>query len=252
MRAGLVKDMLPKRVELSVLLPMYNEATRIERCVKDVERAVKQFSKSYEIIIAEDGSNDGTEAIAARLVKCNSTLRLLHSDVRLGKGRAIRYAFRIAMGDIIVFLDTDLATDLEYLPRIVKVATQNRGMVIGSRHISGSNVSSPVSRKLFSLAYNLLVRMLFHDGVYDHQCGFKAMDRELVEMLKDRIEANGFLFDTEMIVRARQLGYRITEIGVKWSEPREKGESKVTPFRDALKMALGLLKLRLYMNINHG
>ena len=237
-------------LQLTILIPAYNEATRIENCVKLVERSAESFTASYEIIIAEDGSTDGTNVIASRLARDNPRIINLHSPIRLGKGQAIKRALQIASGDVVVFLDADLATNLDCLPRIVNTARMRRGIVVGSRYSSGSMVRRPVSRKLFSITYNVLVRTLFHDGVHDHQCGFKALSCELVNVLKDMIESDGFFVDTEILVRAKGLGSPITEVAVEWTETRKKGESKVRVFRDALKMGIALLKLRLRSNIS--
>ena len=236
------------RLELSIVLPMYNEAGRIEHCVKEVEKAAKSFSSSYEIIIAEDGSTDGTNLIALHLARINPHVKHIHSDVRLGRGRAIKGAFHIAKGDVIVYLDADLATNLKHLPQIVAVAKERRGMAVGSRLVKGSRVERSALRVTTSIAYNLLVRMLFRDGVRDHQCGFKAFSRELAKDLLDKVESNGWLWDTEMIIRGKKRGYSITEIGVEWTEPRGKGESKVRLFHDAWTMGAGLLRLWREMN----
>jgi len=233
-----------KKLDLSVLLPMYNEAKQIENCVRKVEKVVKSFSSSYEIIIAEDGSTDGTDVIARCLAESNPRLKHLHSSVRLGKGGAIKGALHVARGDIIVFLDADLATNPKHLQQVVTAVKKTRGMAIGSRFVRGSEVRRPVSRTLYSFAYNLLVRMLFFDGVHDHQCGFKALSNEIAKALMDKIESNGLLIDTEMIVRAKRSGFPITEIGVEWTELRLKGESKIKLFHDSCKMGIDLLKLR--------
>jgi glycosyltransferase involved in cell wall biosynthesis len=235
---------VPKK-EITIILPAYNEASRIEKSIQDVERAVSDLSSSYEIIVAEDGSTDGTESIVAALAKSNSHLGLLHSPVRLGKGKAVKTAGRSANGDVIVFMDVDLATSLDYLPQIVKLAQANRGMAIGSRHVKTSRVQRRVSRTLFSLTYNFAVRLLFHDEVHDHQCGFKAMTREVAEVLLAETKSDGFFFDTEMILRCRKRGFPVAEVGVEWSETRKEGRSAVRLFPDSATLGWDLLRFRL-------
>jgi glycosyltransferase involved in cell wall biosynthesis len=231
--------------EISIVLPAYNEALRIQRCMSEVERAVSSFSGSYEIIVAEDGSTDGTDRIVAGLSESNPHLRFLHSPVRLGKGKAIKNALCSSKGDVIVFMDVDLAVNLESLPRIVQLAKEHRGLAIGSRHVEGSRVRRPFTRTLFSLIYNLFVRALFFDGVHDHQCGFKAMSREVAEVVRNNAKSDGLFLDTEMILWCKKLGFPVVEIGVDWSENRKKSESKVKIFRDAAKIGLDLLTFRL-------
>ena len=231
--------------EISIILPAYNEGLRIEKCVLEVEGAVSSFSKSYEIIVSEDGSTDGTDAIVSKMAKFNPNLVLLHSPTRLGKGKAIKNALSSSKGNVIVFMDVDLATDLECLPQLLQLVTENGGMAIGSRHVKGSRVQRRVSRTLFSLTYNLFVRLLFLDGIHDHQCGFKIMSREVAETILSISKSDGYFFDTEMIVRCKKLGFPVVETAVKWSEKRKKGESKVNLLQDAKQIGLDMLAFRL-------
>jgi glycosyltransferase AglD len=238
-----LKSGVPNK-EISILLPAFNEAAQIELCVRKVEDAVKSFSKSYEIIVSEDGSTDGTDIIVAKLAKINPNLILLHSPFRLGKGKGIKNALSSSKGKIITFMDVDLATNLECLPRLLQVVKENGGMAIGSRHITGSRVKRRVSRTLFSLTYNLAVRLLFLDGIHDHQCGFKTMSREVAKAVLNISKSDGYFFDTEMILRCKQLGFPVVEVAVQWAE-RNEGDSKVNPVRDAWRMSLDLLAFRL-------
>lgn len=233
-----------QKKEVSILLPVHNEASHIENCIREVEKAIGLVSGSYEIIISEDGSIDGTNIIVSDLLSGDPHLSLLHSEYRLGKGKAIKKAFVKATGDIIVFMDADLATNLEYLPKILESVREHGGMAIGSRHVKGSAVHRRTSRTFSSLAYNLFVRLLFLDGVRDHQCGFKAMSRPAARVMLDT-KSDGFFFDTELILRCRKKGFPITEIGVEWTETREKGQSKVKLLQDARRIALDLMAFRL-------
>jgi glycosyltransferase involved in cell wall biosynthesis len=229
--------------EISILLPAHNEALQIEKCIHEVDRAVSSFSDSYEIIVAEDGSTDGTDRILSGLLNKKPNLKVQHSPARLGKGKAIKNALNSAQGKVIVFMDVDLATNLDYLPQVVRLVEQKGGMVIGSRHVAGSKVKRRASRTLFSLTYNLMVRTLFLDNVHDHQCGFKAMRHEVSEALGD-IKSNGFFFDTEMILRCKKLGFPISEVAVEWSENRTQSASKVRLFHDAARMGMDLLRYK--------
>lgn len=232
------------RKEISILLPAYNEALQIEKSIRQVERAVRQLSDSYEIIVSEDGSTDGTDRIVSAMAKRDPNIVLLHSRKRLGKGKAIKNALKKAKGDIIVFMDIDLATSLKCLPRFLQLVKETGGMVIGSRHVKGSKVQRRASRTMFSLGYNLFVRALFLDGVHDHQCGFKAMSRKASQALRNT-KSDGFFFDTEMIVRCKQLGFPVLEVGVEWSEAKRKRPSKVNLLGDGRRIGLNLLKFRL-------
>lgn len=235
----------PASKDVTVLLPAYNEAWRIESCIKDVEKAISAFTNSYELVVAEDGSTDDTVAIISRLRERHPSLVLLHSPVRLGKGHAIKRGVRTAKGAIVVFMDVDLATDLKSLHKLVTLTRERGGMVIGSRHVPGSRVKRPVSRTFSSLAYNIFVGALFLDGVKDHQCGFKAMTREAARELCQNVEADGFFFDTELILQCRMMGYPLLEMAVNWSEKRTRSESKVRLLHDASRMGKDLLRFKL-------
>jgi glycosyltransferase AglD len=230
--------------ELSILLPAYNEAEQIARCIREVEAAMRSFSNSYEIIVSEDGSTDGTNAIVSKMAEFNPNLVLLHSPNRLGKGKAIKNALSKSRGKYITFMDVDLATDLSCLPKLLQAVKENGGMAIGSRHIRGSQVERRTTRTLFSLSYNVFVRLLFFDGIHDHQCGFKTMSRPVAEAVLNVSKSDGYFFDTEMIVRCKQLGFPVAEVAVQWAE-KNKGGSKVNPARDAKKIGLDLLAFRL-------
>ncbi len=231
--------------QVSILLPAHNEAWRIEACIQAVEDEVKSFCDSYEIVISEDGSVDGTDAVVSKIAETNPNVVFLHSSVRLGKGKAIKNALSASKGDVVVFMDVDLSTSLKCLPTAVSKAKKNAGLVIGSRYTEGSKVKRPISRTLSSLGYNLFVRALFFDGVADHQCGFKALSRNLVDAVVDKIESDGWFFDTELILRCRKMGFALSEMGVEWTETRKKQESNINLFRDAPKMGRDLLRFRL-------
>jgi glycosyltransferase involved in cell wall biosynthesis len=144
-----LKDSQPTK-EISILLPAFNEAVQIERCILEVETAVKAFSKSYEIIVSEDGSTDGTDIIVARMAKDNPNLFLLHSPKRLGKGKGIKNALSFSKGKIITFMDVDLATNLDCLPQLLQVVKENEAWQSGPGHIKGSVVQRRASEDLFS------------------------------------------------------------------------------------------------------
>jgi glycosyltransferase involved in cell wall biosynthesis len=235
-------------MEISVLLPAYNEAPRIERCIREVTRAVGRLTGSYEIVVVEDGSTDGTPEIVEKLTKNDNHLWLMHSATRLGKGKAVKKGLGAAAGNIVIFMDVDLATTLAFLPRIVELAKARGGLVVGSRHVKGSRVQRSFKRTLSSLTYNLLVRLLFRDGIHDHQCGFKAMRREVASFLQGTVESNGFFLDTEIILRCKMRGFPVVEVGVEWVEVRKENALGVRLFRDSLKLGLDLLRFRLSTN----
>jgi len=224
-------------------VPAYNEASVLRQNVGLIEKVVSQIADSYEIIIAEDGCSDETTKIATDISNNCSKVVHLHFDHRLGKGLALKKALKTSKGQALVFMDADLSTSLDHLHDVVKLVENGYDVIIGSRHVKGSYVRRPLSRGIASRAYNLLVKLLFWDNVSDHQCGFKVFNHRALRGVIDEVTENGFLFDTELIVRMKQKGLRIIETPVKWTEP----EDRIPKFHllaDGIKMGLKLVKLR--------
>ena len=229
-------------VEVSVVLPAYNEAATIAETVSVTLDALDDFlpAGSYEVIVAEDGCTDRTPEIAADLADATPAVRHVHADERLGRGRALELAFRQARGDTLVYFDTDLATDLSHLEELVaSVRSGDCDVATGSRWLPGSDADRPARRGVPSRGYNALVRLVLRSRLRDHQCGFKAFDRDALERLLDDVGDDHWFWDTEVLVRAQRAGYRVREFPVAWT-PR--GDSKVDLVRDVLGMGSQIVR----------
>lgn len=231
-------------MKLSLILPAYNEASTLKQAIGLVEKAASQITDSYELIIAEDGCSDETAKIAAEISYNCSQIVHLHSDHRLGKGLALKRALKASRGQALVFMDADLSTSLDHLHDVVKLVDNGYDIVIGSRHIKGSFVKRSLSRVLASRAFNVFVKLLFWDNVSDHQCGFKGFNKDALKSVINEVREDGFLFDTEVIVRMKQKGLRMIEIPVRWAEPQDR-ISKFNLLTDGIMMGLELVRLRL-------
>ncbi len=209
-----------KPPEVSIVLPVYNESLILEKNVKLVEKAVREVASSYEIIVVEDGSSDGSDTIASIMSQQNSSITHLHSNMRLGKGGALKSAFKRCSGDVIAFMDIDLATNLKHIGEFINLIRTGYDAAVASRARPGAKVRRPLLRKIASHGYNLLVNLVFADHIYDHQCGFKAFSRQVLESVMPEVNDNGFFFDTELLVRIRKKGFRMVERPVEWIEPR--------------------------------
>ncbi len=228
-------------VDVSVVLPAYNEAEKLESTVAKVSQALKESEYSYEIIIAEDGSTDGTAERAEELAQKFSYVKHIHRDKRLGRGTALNNAFKQCHGKVFVYMDLDLATDLKYLkPLIDAIAVEGYDFSTGSRMLPESKVERSLRRSISSKTYNYLVRHILGSKLKDHQCGFKAFKREPVLELLNSVEATHWFWDTEIIVRAHRQGFKIKEIPVEWKS----GEgTKVNLVKDAWDMFNHIMKL---------
>jgi glycosyltransferase involved in cell wall biosynthesis len=229
------------QVDVSVVFPALNEADIIESAVEALSQALTAYGCTYEIIIAEDGSTDGTDKKAAALAEKHGFVRHLHGEKRLGRGRALKNSFKQSNGNVLIYMDVDLATDLKHLgPLIDAVSVEGYQLATGSRMLSQSKVKRTFTRGFASKTYNFMVRLILGSKVKDHQCGFKAFQRESTLELLDEVEANHWFWDTEILVRAQRKGYRVKEIPVEWSSGRE---TKVRLFKDSFDMGWQILVL---------
>jgi glycosyltransferase involved in cell wall biosynthesis len=228
-------------VEVSVVFPAYNEVDYLEAAVEKVTKALSEFARSYEIIIAEDGSADGTAEVAAALAQRYPFVKHLHGEKRLGRGTALNNAFRQSVGAVLVYMDLDLATDLKYLkPLVEAIMVEGYDFATGSRMLPESKVERTLSRSISSKSYNFLVRHVLGSKLRDHQCGFKAFTREPTLQLLDEMASRHWFWDTEILVRAQRKGYKIKEIPVEWKSGRK---TKVNFFKDSYSMGKQVLKL---------
>lgn len=230
-----------KSVEVSVVFPAYNEADYLEPAVEKVTQALNEFTKSYEVIIAEDGSTDGTAERAEELAQKYPYVKHIHGEKRLGRGTALNNAFRQSRGKVLVYMDLDLATDLKFLkPLIESVAVLDFDFATGSRMMPESKVERTLRRSISSKSYNFLVRQILGSKLRDHQCGFKAFRREPAMQLINEVRARHWFWDTEILVRAQRKGYTIKEIPVEWKSGRK---TKVNLFKDSYNMGKQVVSL---------
>jgi len=237
-------------VEVSVVLPAYNEADTIEGTVRTTLSTLAAFlpSGSFEVLVAEDGCDDRTPAIADRLAAADERVRHVHSDERLGRGGALERAFAAADGDTLVYFDTDLATDMDHLEELVeRVRSGEADVATGSRWLPGNVADRPAKRGVPSRAYNGLVRLFLRSPLRDHQCGFKSLSREAFEHLHADVADEHWFWDTELLVRAQRAGFEVAEFPVEW-EP--KGDTKVDLVRDVFGMGSQILRLWWQLSVS--
>ncbi|MFH5797636.1 flippase-like domain-containing protein [Haladaptatus sp. CMAA 1911] len=223
-------------VEVSVVLPSYNEEATIENTVETTLDTLESFlpPDSFEVIVAEDGCDDRTPEIADQMAERDSRVRHFHSDERLGRGGALNRAFESANGETLVYFDTDLATDMNHLEELVEsVRSGDYDFATGSRWMPENVADRPAKRDVASRGFNGLTRLFLQSDLRDHQCGFKAFDRTALFDVLEGVEDNHWFWDTEVLVRAQRKGYKIKEFSVDWTP---KGDTKVDLVRDVFGM----------------
>ena len=228
-------------LKVSLVLPAYNEVNYLTDAVEKTMQVLNAFTNSYEIIIAEDGSTDGTAERAIELTQKNPYIKHIHRDQRLGRGTALNNAFKQCRGDVLVYMDLDLATDIRFLKPLVEAITlEGYDISTGSRMLPESKAERTFGRSISSKTYNFLVRHMLGSKLRDHQCGFKAFKKDAVLGLLDEVEAKHWFWDTEILVRAQQHGFKVKEIAVEWKSGKG---TKVNLFKDSWNMFNQVMKL---------
>lgn len=231
-----------KKLALTVILPVHNEASRIAECVKSVVKACEKITQSFEIVITEDGSRDGTFEVAKKLAAKDPRIKVSHSAKRLGRGKALTKALRSANGKISVYMDADLSSNLKHLKDLVSHVEDGAAIATGSRLMEASSTKRSAKRDIASRGFNTLVRLILGSKLRDHQCGFKAFDTQKIQPLLDETEDEHWFWDTEILVRAQRKGLRVDEIPIEWAE---KGKASTVNLRkDVAYMASKILYLK--------
>ncbi|MDI3341331.1 MAG: glycosyltransferase family 2 protein [Sphaerobacter sp.] len=239
-------------VELSIVVPAYNEARRLPGSLAAALAYLAVQPYAWELIVADDGSEDATPEIAAAAAASDSRVRHLRLPHR-GKAAAVHAGVSAARGDIVIFTDADLSTPIEYVEDVRRLIRSGWDVVIGTREGKGARrIGEPAYRHVMGRLYNYAVQLLVVPGITDTQCGFKgfsmAAAREIFGsawLYRDGARpVRGPLvtgFDVELLFLARKRGYRVAELPVTW---RHVDGSKVRPGIDSLLMLRDVVRVR--------
>jgi dolichyl-phosphate beta-glucosyltransferase len=203
---------------LSIVVPAFNEEGSIGRSVRDLRAYLDRLDLTWEIVVVDDGSSDGTGAEVEQYVAVDPRIRMIRGG-RAGKGAAVRRGMLEARGAWRFMADADLAMPPDNLDRFLRVVrvTPAPDIVIGSREAAGSRrVGEHWLRYSIGRAFNAYVRLLVLPGMMDTQCGFKLFSAAAADVLFRRLTIDGFAFDVELLVMARRAGYEIREAGIEW------------------------------------
>ena len=229
---------------LTVIIPAYN-AERIIRATLDdyLLYFSRQYDHYFEIVVVTNGCSDRTPDIVAEYCSRFPNVRQKTFDGKIGKGGAVIEGFKVAKGDIVGFVDADNATRPPDLHKLVREIGESDG-AIGSRWLPASNVvvEQPLSRRVASRGFNLLVRLFFGLPFADTQCGAKVLKKQVVDDVVHELRTPGFAFDVDLLHRVRRKGYRVREVPITWQDSeRSTLDLKAT----APTMFMALLRLRL-------
>ena len=198
-------------IYLSVVLPSYNEQERLKKHIPAIRAHLA--GKSHEIIVVNDGSKDDTVKVARDL-----GVQLIDLQPNRGKGGAVKAGMLAAQGRYVLFTDADQSTPIGEVDKLLAKLEAGYDMAIGSRAVPGAEVEQPQVwyRALAGKLFGVGTRTFCIRGIYDTQCGFKAMKREVAQRIFPQVTSNTAIFDIEMLVVATREGYRVAELPVHW------------------------------------
>jgi len=229
-------------MKLSVIVPVYNEEQTIGAVIERI-RAVKLGDIEKEIIVANDGSSDGTRmAIDEGPWRGDPSVRILHSPINLGKGAAVRLGLQYATGDVLLTQDADLELNPdEYGNLLAPILTDGAIVVYGSRFL-GRNDRISSRTRFANRMLTFITNLLFGGRLTDMETGYKVFRREVLQ--KVRLRCVGFDFEPEITAKILLAGYKITEVPISYM-PRRVDEGKKIRWVDGLDAVYVLLKTRL-------
>jgi dolichyl-phosphate beta-glucosyltransferase len=198
-------------LDLSVVIPAYNEQERLQKHIPAIRAHLA--GKSYEIIVVNDGSQDQTSQVARAL-----GATVIDLNPNRGKGGAVKAGMLAAQGRYVLFTDADQSTPIREVDKLLEKLEAGYDLAIGSRAVPGAEVEQPQAwyRALAGKLFGIGTRALCIRGIHDTQCGFKAMKREVAQKVFPQVTSNSAIFDIEMLVVATREGYRIAELPVHW------------------------------------
>jgi dolichyl-phosphate beta-glucosyltransferase len=228
---------------LSIVVPCYNEEQRLPRTIEQIERYLEGKAATYELILVDDGSADGTRMIMDSAAERHAFVRVEALPRNRGKGRALAVGVEVAKGDEILLTDADLSTPIEELDKLQLALRNGAGVAIGSRALRGSRVeiSQPAYRVVMGKAFNLIVQAVLLPGIWDTQCGFKLFRADVAHRVFEGLVTDGFGYDPEVLYRARKLGVKIAEVPVVW---RNSAPTKVSPVSSSFDMLKHVFRIR--------
>lgn len=226
---------------LDVVIPVYNEETDLEPCVRRLHAHLSgQLHYPFRITLADNASTDGTLRVAQRLAGEFDEVTVTHLNEK-GRGRALRAVWSASDAPVLAYMDVDLSTDLAALaPLVAPLLSGHSDLAIGSRLSHGSRVVRGAKRELISRCYNLLLRGTLAVRFSDAQCGFKAIRADVAERLLPHVGDTEWFFDTELLVLAQRSGLRIHEVPVDWVDDPD---SRVDIVATAIADLKGIVRL---------
>jgi dolichyl-phosphate beta-glucosyltransferase len=238
------ESVITEPLELSVVIPAYNEERRLPAYLVEILAYLDVQPFSFEVIIVDDGSQDGTAEMVERFTAENSKVHLIRLPQNRGKGYAVKTGMLKACGKLRLFADADGATPISELAGLKKAIEAGADVAVASRALRDDShtVKTKFHRKLMGTDFNFIVRTLTVKGINDTQCGFKLFSAEAANSAFSLQHIQDFGFDVEVLYICQKKGWRIVEVPVNWTDIPG---SKVRLIRDSLRMFKDVVKIRV-------
>ena len=228
---------------LSIVIPAYNEESRIEATLRQVLHCVEERGWDAEVLVVDDGSKDTTTSIVESWMERYPRLHLIKNPVNRGKGYSIRNGVLQSAGDVVLFTDADLSAPMIEAERLLVALEGGADLAIGSRWLDRNRqiVRQPLYRQFFGRCFNRVTRTVMSLPFADTQCGFKAFKREAAQVIFRLQTIERWGFDPELLFIAGKLGYRVTEVPVTWGHDER---SRISYLKDGAKMLQEMAVIR--------
>lgn len=236
---------------INLTIPLYNEELVLsENVIKILDFLTSSGLDNafeWQIILADNASTDKTAVIAQSLAgQFPKKIQYLYLSQK-GRGQALKKAWQNFPADFYIYLDADLATDLNHLPEMINFLHQGNDIVIGSRLHENSSTTRGLKREMASRFFNFLLKTLLNFSLKDSQCGFKGINQKVLQEIIPLARDNNWFFDTELLFWAQKKGLKIKELPVLWIDAERK--SKVTIIPTALNYLKNIWRLKKYGKI---
>lgn len=208
-------------IELSVVIPAYNEERSIQNCINTVISDLESFGITFEIIPVDDGSKDNTLQIIRSMAQKDSRIKSLTNGTNHGKGFTVRHGVLESQGEFVLFTDVDLSTPISEYKNLRAAIDQGYDIAIGSRALQTSScgVRQPWYRVFLGRMANHAIQMIVPAlrGIRDTQCGFKLFKSKAARVIFPKQRNERWGFDFEILHIAKKYGFRVIEVAINWS-----------------------------------
>jgi glycosyltransferase involved in cell wall biosynthesis len=227
----------------SIVIPAYNEASRLGSTLDRVLNYVISQCWDAEVIIVNDGSRDRTTDLVREYTQRYPFLRLIENPGNRGKGYSVRNGMLNAVGDALLFSDADLSSPIEEAPKLFHAIEDGADIAIGSRWLKPDTQTKRQSllRQFYGRAFNVALRVLLGLRQKDTQCGFKAFTRAAAQRIFPQQQIERWGFDPEILYLAHRYRFSVAEVPVSWAHVEG---TRISPLRDGLRMFGEVLKIR--------